>query len=84
MGKISIKGADGQLIDFHVGTKYAKTIDRFFFAVEYMEVVEEPVVTVNRDHKCFMAWEAKNRRNQFVWRNLDIHGQCSSYLLHDF
>ena len=38
MGKISIKGADGQLIDFHVGTKYAKTIDRFFFAVEYMEV----------------------------------------------
>ena len=62
MGKISIKGADGQLIDFHVGTKYAKTIDRFFFAVEYMEVVEEPVVTVNSDHKCFMAWKAKNRK----------------------
>ena len=62
MGKISIKGADGQLFDFHVGTKYAKTIDRFFFAVEYMEVVEEPVVTVNRDHKCFMAWKAKNRK----------------------
>ena len=62
MSKISIKGADGQLIDFHVGTKYAKAIDRFFFAVEYMEVVEEPVVTVNRDHKCFMAWKAKNRK----------------------
>lgn len=62
MGKISIKGADGQLIDFHVGTKYAKTIERFFFAVEYMEVVEEPVVTVNSDHKCFMAWKAKNRK----------------------
>lgn len=64
MGKI-IKDADGQFIDFHVGTKYAKTIDRFFlFAVdvEYMEVVEEPVVTVNRDHECFVAWKAKNRK----------------------